>query len=80
MKTSNEADEKFKKAIDALSAYEMKDHALRWPERLPVMLTLPLVHLNPVRDDEVEFLIHKSIIDNSPTSVKCEPAHRCGLR
>ena len=74
MKTSNEADEKFKKAFDALSSYGMKDHAQRWPERLPVMLTLPLEHFVP-GVVEVEFLIHKSLIDNSPTSVKCEPAH-----
>ena len=76
MKTSNEADRKFKKAIDALGAYASgrKDHAQRWPERLPVMLTLPLEHFVP-GVVEVEFLIHKSLIDNSPTSVKCEPAH-----
>ena len=78
MKTSNEADEKFKKAAIKLIPYELED-ARRWPERLPVMLTLPLVHLYYVLEDEVEFLIHKSLIDNSPTSVKREPAHRCGL-
>jgi hypothetical protein len=77
MKTSNKADEKFKKAFDALSSYEMKDHARRWPERLPVMLTLPLVHIDTNFNgrDAVEVLIHKSLIDKSPTSVKCEPAH-----
>ena len=55
------------------------------PERLPVTLTLP--HLNfrlskPVGKEKttVEFLIHRSLIDDSPAIVKCEPAHRCGLR
>ncbi|KAH9987202.1 hypothetical protein BJV77DRAFT_1026808 [Russula vinacea] len=60
MKTSNEADEKFKKAFDA------------WPERLPVMLTLPLVHIDTIfngQEHDVEVFIHKSLIDNSPTSV-----------
>ena len=108
MKTSNEADEKFKKAIDALIAYEKKYYAVvtvarqmetaeakdkcsvsilktwRWPKRLPVSLTFPHtntdLYLSVGKDESVKFLIHKSLIDNSPTSVKCEPAHRCGLR
>ena len=108
MKTSNEAYEKFEKANDALSAYEMeyrvdamvarrtstaeaKDECSvtilttwKWPERLPVTLTLP--HFNfrlsmPAgKKTTVEFLIHRSLIDDSPAIVKCEPAHRYGLR
>ena len=107
-RASNEADEKFKKAIDALSAYEMKYHVdttvarwtsiaeakdecsvttlktWRWPERLPVTLTLP--HTNPdlylpAQEDSpksVKFLIHRSLVD-SPSILRREPAHRCGL-
>jgi hypothetical protein len=103
MKTSNEADEKFEKAIGALSAYEIKyrvdatvagwmptaeakdEYSVpilktwRWPKRLPVMLTLPHTdtdfHRILQEDESVEFFIHKFLIDNSPTRVKCEPAH-----
>ena len=47
----------------------------RWPERLPVMLTLPDFDQEMPGRDGVEFLIHKSLIDNSPTGVKCELAN-----
>jgi hypothetical protein len=103
MKTSNEADEKFKKAFRALSAHGMKycvdataagwmptadakdEYSVsilktwRWPKRLPVTLTLPHndtdFYLYVQEDKSVEFLIHKFLIDNSPTRVKGEPAH-----
>ena len=111
MKTSNEVDEKFKKAIDALSAYEKRYHTnatmarwpstaeardecsvtilktWRWPERLPVTLPLPYTNTDfgpsvPVgkKTTTVEFLINRSLIDDSRIIVKREPAHRCGLR
>ena len=107
-KTSKDADESFKRAIDALSDYEKKCYSketvskrmaaaeandkssltilnklkekLRVREGLQVSFAFSRTNIDPQLSVEeptrtFEFLLHRSLLDDSPTIVKGEPAH-----